>query len=159
MFAKLFERDGQQVLVRRGTHEGRPAMHVTFNLDDGLIATTHMSVNDGSLLQLLLDKMTEEDAFLSTDKIRKSFSWGKRGKKRPAFVPFARLFEDDGGQIAVWLCDDDDYGELAIWVVWEDGTSIITTNASYRSEHHRMHDWQGITTAEAARAYAKEIGR
>lgn len=160
MFAKLFEREvGQQVLVRIGQHEGRPTIFVTFDLDNGLMATSHMSVDDEDVIRSVLDKITEEYTFLHAKKMRKSFSWEGCGKNSPAFEPFARLFEDDRGQIAVWLGIDEDHGEQAIWVAWEEGTSVISANGSYRSRHHRTQDWQTITSAATARAYAKRVGR
>ena len=44
-FAKLFERDGEQVLVRKEDLDGDPTVFVTFDIE-GHLATLNFSFND-----------------------------------------------------------------------------------------------------------------
>lgn len=152
MFAKLFERDGQQVLVRKGRHEGRPALLVTIDLDDGLVATTHISVNDASLIHQLFDNIAEEDAFCCAATMRREVFRIMPGKGLLEPVPFARLFDLDGGQVLV-LKETSDDGEPVIQVIQGKDWPTTLREGTYPDHEKRNRSFAAVSTsAEAALA-------
>lgn len=154
MKTKKFERDGQQVLVRKGQHEGRPALLVTIDLDDALVATTHMSVNDASLVHQMFDNMAEEGAFFCADKMRQDVFRIMPGKGLLEPVPFARLFDLDGGQVLV-LKETNDDGDLVIQVIQGKDWPTTLREGAYPDHEKRDRSFAAVfTSAEAAVAWA-----
>lgn len=154
MFAKLIEREGQQVLVRKGRHEGRPALLVTIDLDDGLVATTHMSVNDVRLVHQMFNNIAEDGAFFCAEKMRQDVFRIMPGKGLLEPVPFARLFDLDGGQVLV-LKETNNDGELVIQVIQGKDWPTTLREGTYPDHEKRDRSFAAVSTsAEAALSWA-----
>ena len=74
IFAKLFEREGEQALVMKDIHEeGRPAISVCFETDSGLFTTT-LGYKNEEMRDAAFDAATDESTWALVEACRAGFN-------------------------------------------------------------------------------------